>query len=743
MYSPCTQFRAYQAGPTFTVNTPADDNNTVDGFLCSDIHCTLREAILAANGAVGANTILFDIGSEQTITLTSAPPAINDVGGELTIDGQTYDVTVSGNDQYRLFTVNNNSRATLANLTLVDGHYTGGDCGLRSCGGGLKVEAGATVTLTHSAILSSTAVGSGGGIYNVGTLTIQQSTLAGNSADEGGGILNGGTLLIQQSALTGNTALYGGGILMVGGALTLENSTLSGNTATDTSAIGGGGAIDLYVGTVDIRNSTIANNTAVSPNQAKSGLWLENGTLNLRNSIVANNNGANNFYRTGGTFTSQGYNLADAWNGLTSQSTDLTGDPKLGPLADYGGPTQTHRLLPGSPAIDAGANDGCPTQDQRGMNRVGTCDIGAFESQGFTLGQLTGTPQSAVLNTAFAQPLGLTVTANDTGEPVAGVVISFTAPTSGASIAEATPILRTSGVDGSVSATVTANGAAGSYNVTASTPGATSVNFALTNSLESATVTLSNLTQAYDGTPKPVSVSTTPSGLSVSVTYDGLAAAPTNAGGYAVVATVNSPHYQGTATGTLTITARSITVTADAQSKVYGAPDPALTYQVTSGSLVTGDSLTGTLTRVAGEAVNAYAIQKGTLAAGSNYELSFIGANLTILPADTTVELSSSLNPATVGDLITFTAQVVAVEPGTGVPSGVVTFTLDGVQIVCTLNAAGVATYSTSTLAEGHHSLSAVYGGDGNYNVSSSLQYDQVVNSLSSHWIFLPFVFKQ
>ena len=594
VYSPCAQFRAYQTGPTFTVNTPADDNDTVDSFLCSDLHCTLREAILAANGAAGANTILFNIGSGQTITLTAAPPAINDAGGELTIDGQANAVTVSGNDQYRLFTVNNNARATLTNLILVDGRYTGGDCSLRPCGGGLKVEAGATVTLAHSAILSSTASGSGGGIYNAGMLTIQQSTLAGNSSDEGGGILNhGGALLIQQSTLTENTALYGGGILMVDGTLTLENSTLSDNTATGTAATGGGGAIDLYDGAGAIRNSTITNNTAVSPNQAKSGLWLENGTLSLRNSLVASNNGANNFYITSGTFTSQGYNLANAWNGLPSQSTDLTGDPKLGPLADYGGPTQTHRLLPGSPAIDAGTDDGCPTQDQRGMNRLGTCDIGAFEWQGYTLGQLTGTPQSAVLHTAFAQPLGLTVTANDTGEPVAGVVISFTAPASGASIAEATPIFRTSGVDGSVSTAVTANGVAGSYNVTASAAGATSVNFALTNSR-----------------------------------------------------------------------------------------------------------------------------------------------------MDTTLELSSSPNPALAGDLITFTARVVAVGPGAGVPSGVVTFTLDGVQIDRPLDAAGVATYSTSTLAVGVHPFSAAYGGDGNYSASTAPQYDQVVNSLYSHWFYLPVVFK-
>ena len=56
------------------------------------------------------------------------------------------------------------------------------------------------------------------------------------------------------------------------------------------------------------------------------------------------------------------------------------GDPKLAPLADNGGPTDTMALLVGSPAIDAGAD--CPASDQRGLSRVvgATCDAGAFES---------------------------------------------------------------------------------------------------------------------------------------------------------------------------------------------------------------------------------------------------------------------------------------------------------------------------------------------------------------------------
>ena len=73
-------------------------------------------------------------------------------------------------------------------------------------------------------------------------------------------------------------------------------------------------------------------------------------------------------------------------------------------------------------------------------------------------------------------------------------------------------------------------------------------------------------------------------------------------------------------------------MTADAVSKTYGDTDPALTYKVTSGSLVSGDSLSGALTRAAGNTVagSPYAIQRGTLTAGGNYDLTFVGANLTI-----------------------------------------------------------------------------------------------------------------
>jgi hypothetical protein len=87
------------------------------------------------------------------------------------------------------------------------------------------------------------------------------------------------------------------------------------------------------------------------------------------------------------------------------------------------------------------------------------------------------------------------------------------------------------------------------------------------------------------------------------------------------------------------ITQRPITVTADAISKFYGDADPALTYQITSGSLAFSDAFNGELTRDAGGTVSGspYAITQGTLALNANYTLTFVGANFTINPRPVTV----------------------------------------------------------------------------------------------------------
>lgn len=107
---------------------------------------------------------------------------------------------------------------------------------------------------------------------------------------------------------------------------------------------------------------------------------------------------------------------------------------------------------------------------------------------------------------------------------------------------------------GSISASgvFAATTAGGPYTITASDGG-----FSNTASIivtpAAASVTLGDLSTTYDGTPKPATAATLPAGLSVSITYDGSATPPTDAGTYAVVATVTDPNYQGSASGTLVI----------------------------------------------------------------------------------------------------------------------------------------------------------------------------------------------
>ncbi|MDR3492315.1 MAG: MBG domain-containing protein, partial [Gammaproteobacteria bacterium] len=125
-------------------------------------------------------------------------------------------------------------------------------------------------------------------------------------------------------------------------------------------------------------------------------------------------------------------------------------------------------------------------------------------------------------------------------------------------------------------------------------------------------------------------------GTGKTVTASGVTASVTNS------STSQVYGYQlasSTASGAVgTITAANLTVTADAQTKTYGTNDPSLTYTTTG--LFAGDSLTGNLNRTissATENVGTYAILQNTLAASSNYTLSYVSNNLTITPATLTV----------------------------------------------------------------------------------------------------------
>jgi hypothetical protein len=84
-----------------------------------------------------------------------------------------------------------------------------------------------------------------------------------------------------------------------------------------------------------------------------------------------------------------------------------------------------------------------------------------------------------------------------------------------------------------------------------------------------ASVTLSDLAQIFDGSPETVVATTTPAGLPVTITYNGSSTAPTHAGSYSVVATIDDPNYSGSATGTLVIARATPTVTVLPVSVTY------------------------------------------------------------------------------------------------------------------------------------------------------------------------------
>jgi hypothetical protein len=126
----------------------------------------------------------------------------------------------------------------------------------------------------------------------------------------------------------------------------------------------------------------------------------------------------------------------------------------------------------------------------------------------------------------------------------------------------------------------------------------------------------------------------------------------------------------------------------------------------------------------------------------SNFNASNDSLNQVVNKADTMTAVTSSANPAAVGQTVTFTATVTAVAPGSGTPTGTITFK-DGVTVLdtITVDGAGQAALISSNLTVGTHTITAEYSGSSNYNVSSgTVVPDQVVNE--QFLIALPVVLK-
>lgn len=275
--------------------------------------------------------------------------------------------------------------------------------GFSSSARGGGVYARGTARLDHSSIhdnsilpaLGSYSYGEGGGVHAYESIRLEDSTISGNiiggtsSYASGGGFSTRGNAWIAYSTVSGNGAPFAGAGRFGNPDTVSEirNSTISGNAAGYRT-----GGIVSNDGMLRVRNSTISFNTAQSASSYTEGAGILalgfKEYLSVRSSIVAMNTAAGveddvcvNIFPSGLI----GYgNLIMAAN-VTLPHDTIQSDPMLLPLADNGGPTLSHALLPGSPAIDAGNNNLRLPYDQRGEGfaRVSgnRADIGAFELQ--------------------------------------------------------------------------------------------------------------------------------------------------------------------------------------------------------------------------------------------------------------------------------------------------------------------------------------------------------------------------
>jgi hypothetical protein len=411
------------APATLTVNTSADTAAFADPFL------SLRGAINIVNAPFVPNMLSLQIlaqisgrlheGGTDTIIFdpTRVTTPIRLSGGQLelslpsstasiTIDGGTAGVAIDAHNSSRIFKVDAGVQATLNNLTLTRGSVAGFD--ITGAGGGILNLAG-TLTVAHCQISSNTA-SYGGGIFNQSVLspaprqdavlTVTDSTLSANSAvnpgnGAGGGIWNQfGTLTVNRSTLSFNSSQSGGGIEN-SGSLTLTNSTLSNNSAS-----GNGGAIDNFNTPITLTDSTVSSNSASQGGGIFSvaAALSPPALLHLQSTIVAGNRasgGANSGPDIQGQPSSDSsYNLIGVGDSTLSGISNGTNhnqigtpgmplDPRLDPLGNFGGPTQTAALMPGSPALGQGDPNTTLLTDQRGLPRKhnGQVDVGAFQTQ--------------------------------------------------------------------------------------------------------------------------------------------------------------------------------------------------------------------------------------------------------------------------------------------------------------------------------------------------------------------------
>ncbi len=395
------------ANDTEVINTNDSSNNYTKR------EGSLRQALINANAFTGTDNITFNIPTTDagynvgtgmyTITLASALDKISD---NVNITGLGANkLTVSGNNAVGVFAINSGKTVNIDGLTIANGKANQGggifnDNGTltltnstlagnsASAGGGGIFNDNGTLTLTNSTLAGNSASGGGGGIYNDnGTLKLTNSTLAGNSTSSGGGggIFNNGTSTVSNSTLADNSAsanYYGGGICNYYGTLTVSNSTLARNSANS-----GGGGIYNNGGTSTVSNSTLAGNSANSGGGG--GIYNLSGTSTVSNSTLAGNSAAN--FGGGGIYNNPA-GTVEAKNTIIAKNTATSSNPDF-----YGTLTSQGYNLIGTTTI------GTTSTDIINVDPL----LGSLQDNGgptYTMALLSGSPAIDAGDPVFTSP---------------------------------------------------------------------------------------------------------------------------------------------------------------------------------------------------------------------------------------------------------------------------------------------------------------------------------------------------
>jgi fibronectin-binding autotransporter adhesin len=399
--------------PTITINgsgfstTPADNTVTFnDGVVGTVVIASSTQLVVDVNTpptSLGSLTAVVHSGSDfnglpvQVGTEVNATWTVTDaagMGGSLTditlpyavahaLGGDTIDFAPSLSGS----TINLAATLTMSQNVAITG--LGAD-NLAVSGGGLVqdffISSGVTSSITGLRIEDGLASnGGGGGILNLGSLSVANCTISGNNSGaggeydasgSGGGILNIGTISLTDSTISGNTGRYGGGFenFTAASQAMINRCTFTGNTATLGSA---SGVNNYFGGTLNLTNSTLAYNTGGL------GTVFDNGTtLNVTSCTIAFNSSGGVFATTldnsivgGNTGAGDIINVGTSTHNLIGVTANLATA-----LANNGGATQTLLLLPGSPAIGTGDPAQAGTTSQNALVRPAAVDIGAYQT---------------------------------------------------------------------------------------------------------------------------------------------------------------------------------------------------------------------------------------------------------------------------------------------------------------------------------------------------------------------------